>query len=136
MKPINVFVVDDDDIYQFTMGVTLKNIPKVSFTSTFCDGAEALDHILANQNVPRALPDIIFLDINMPVMDGFGFIEAARARENEQRVPILVLTTESSPTLKARARDAGATGWIVKPFDEQKLVWAIERVAMSDRGTA
>ncbi len=50
-------------------------------------------------------------------------------------LPILVLTTESAPELKERARKAGATGWIVKPFDEVKLVAAIERVAMP-RGAA
>ncbi len=74
-------------------------------------------------------PDVIITDINMPRLDGFGFIEAVRKLKTDFVVPILVLTTESSPDLKARARAAGATGWIVKPFDEEKLVTAIERVA-------
>lgn len=74
-------------------------------------------------------PDVVITDINMPRMDGFGFIEAARSRSRERIVPILVLTTESAPEMKARAKTAGASGWIVKPFDEEKLVWAIERVA-------
>lgn len=77
-------------------------------------------------------PDVVITDINMPRLDGFGFIEAARSRTRERVVPILVLTTESAPEMKARARDAGATGWIVKPFDEEKLVWAIERVAATE----
>lgn len=75
------------------------------------------------------LPDAIITDINMPRMDGFGFIEAVRANDRYRAVPILVLTTESAPELKARARDAGATGWIVKPFDPIKLVSALRRVA-------
>jgi len=79
-------------------------------------------------------PDVVITDINMPRLDGFGFIEAAREREKTRRRPILVLTTESAPEMKARARDAGATGWIVKPFDDEKLVWAIERVAPTTRG--
>lgn len=87
------------------------------------------------RQLERTVPDVVITDINMPRLDGFGFIEAARAREIGRRVPILVLTTESSPDLRARARDAGATGWIVKPFDEQKLVWAIERVAAPAGGT-
>ncbi len=74
-------------------------------------------------------PDVIITDINMPRLDGFGFIEAVRKLKTGFVVPILVLTTESSPDLKARARAVGATGWIVKPFDEEKLVSAIERVA-------
>ena len=74
-------------------------------------------------------PDVIITDINMPRLDGFGFIDAVRGREDGSTVPILVLTTESGAELKARARDAGATGWIVKPFDPEKLVRAIHMVA-------
>lgn len=74
-------------------------------------------------------PDVVITDINMPRLDGFGFIEAARARQRDRVVPILVLTTESAGDLKARARSAGASGWIVKPFDEEKLLWAIRRVS-------
>jgi two-component system chemotaxis response regulator CheY len=74
-------------------------------------------------------PDAIITDINMPRLDGFGFIEAVRARAEHRATPILVLTTESAPELKARARAAGATGWIVKPFDPEKLVRALRTVA-------
>lgn len=94
------------------------------------DGQAGLEHL------EEFDPDVVITDINMPVLDGFGFIEAARKKEKERRVPILVLTTESAPELKKRARDVGATGWIVKPFDEQKLVWAIERVADTSGGSA
>lgn len=74
-------------------------------------------------------PDVVITDINMPRLDGFGFIEAARQRKRDRVVPILVLSTESGDDMKARARASGASGWIVKPFDEEKLLWAIERVA-------
>jgi len=74
-------------------------------------------------------PDAIITDINMPRMDGFGFINAVRAREEHRATPILVLTTESAAEMKARARQAGATGWIVKPFDPLKLVKALRMVA-------
>jgi len=83
------------------------------------DGIEVLDGID---------PDAIITDINMPRMDGFGFIDAVRAQEDHRATPILVLTTESAPELKQRARNAGATGWIVKPFDPQKLVKALTMV--------
>ncbi|WP_164871869.1 response regulator, partial [Solirhodobacter olei] len=62
-------------------------------------------------------------------LDGFGFIEGARAMHEWRAVPILVLTTESATDLKERARNAGATGWIVKPFDDVRLVAAIRKVA-------
>ncbi|MEO1020014.1 MAG: response regulator, partial [Pseudomonadota bacterium] len=62
-------------------------------------------------------------------LDGYGFIAAVRDRSQTRTVPILVLTTESADDLKRRARAAGATGWIVKPFDKSKLVAAINKVA-------
>lgn len=88
------------------------------------DGVDALERLEA------AAPDVIVTDINMPRMDGFGLIEAVRALANHRATPILVLSTEGAAALKARARAAGATGWIVKPFDEAKLVSAIRRVAV------
>lgn len=74
-------------------------------------------------------PDVIITDINMPRLDGFGFIDAVRQRSDTRTTPILVLTTESSNDLKTRARDAGATGWIVKPFAQDKLIRALRMVA-------
>lgn len=73
-------------------------------------------------------PEAIITDINMPRMDGFGFIDAVRAQDVHRATPILVLTTESAPELKMRARNAGATGWIVKPFDPAKLIKALQMV--------
>jgi two-component system, chemotaxis family, chemotaxis protein CheY len=84
-------------------------------------GLEVLDEI--------ATPDAIITDINMPRMDGFEFIGAVRARDALRAVPILVLTTESADEMKTRARNAGATGWIVKPFEPAKLVKALRMVA-------
>ncbi|WP_420013492.1 response regulator [Tateyamaria sp.] len=74
-------------------------------------------------------PDVIITDINMPRMDGFGFIDAVRDQSSHRATPILVLTTEAAPELKMRARNAGATGWIVKPFDPAKLVKALQMAA-------
>jgi two-component system chemotaxis response regulator CheY len=73
--------------------------------------------------------DVIITDINMPKLDGFGFIERVREDAAYRGTPILVLTTESDQEKKDRARRAGATGWIVKPFNPDKLVEAIRRVA-------
>ncbi len=74
-------------------------------------------------------PDVIITDINMPRLDGFGFIAGVRSNDRMRAVPILVLSTESDVEKKQRARAAGATGWIVKPFDPAKLVDAVRRVA-------
>lgn len=86
------------------------------------DGVDGID------SLSEAEPDLIITDINMPRMDGFGVIEAVRADNRFSNVPILVLTTESGADLKARARRSGATGWIVKPFVDAKLIAVIDRV--------
>jgi two-component system chemotaxis response regulator CheY len=87
------------------------------------DGLAALDWLALNE------VDVVITDINMPRLDGFGLIERLRGGSRHRDRPILVLTTESSDEKKARAREAGATGWIVKPFDAAKLVAAVRRVA-------
>jgi two-component system, chemotaxis family, chemotaxis protein CheY len=87
------------------------------------DGVEGLEVL------ERFAPDVIITDINMPRLDGYGFIEGVRSSGAHRATPILVLSTESSPDKKDRARRAGATGWIVKPFDAQSLLGAIERVS-------
>lgn len=98
-------------------------------------GDEGIEVVLAEDGVDgleklgENAPDVIITDINMPRLDGFGFIEAVRGGTDRPRVPILVLTTESAEALKARARDAGATGWIVKPFQNEKLIAAVRHVA-------
>ncbi len=73
-------------------------------------------------------PDVVITDLNMPNMDGYGVISAIRDGRIHRNVPILVLTTESAPHLKARAREAGATGWIVKPFDDEAIISVVRRV--------
>lgn len=87
------------------------------------DGQEALEWLETNE------VDVVLTDINMPRLDGFGLIEKLRETAIHADRPILVLTTESSDEKKARAKNAGATGWIVKPFDAAKLTAALRRVA-------
>lgn len=89
------------------------------------DGVAALEWLARNHQ-----PDLVITDINMPRLDGFGLVEAMRSKAEHRNLPILVLTTESSDEKKARARAAGATGWIVKPFEPVKLAAAIRRVTL------
>lgn len=86
------------------------------------DGVDGLNRLA------EADPHLVITDINMPRLDGFGVIEGVRASPAHGSIPILVLTTESGRDLKDRARSAGATGWIVKPFDDARLIDTINRV--------
>jgi two-component system chemotaxis response regulator CheY len=90
---------------------------------------QAVDGVHGLEVLQTTTPDVIVTDINMPKMDGFGLIEAVRQDSRYRKVPILVLTTESDAAKKQRAKEAGATGWIVKPFEPTKLIAAIRRVA-------
>ncbi len=87
------------------------------------DGQNGLD-VLGDQQV-----DVIITDINMPIMDGYEVIRRLRQDPNHKSTPILVLTTESEAEKKNLAREAGATGWMVKPFDPDRLVATVRKVA-------
>jgi len=80
------------------------------------------------ERMQEVKPDLLITDINMPVMDGFQLIEEVRKVPDFRGTPILVLSTEFAEDKKARARSAGATGWITKPFDAERLASAIRRV--------
>lgn len=72
--------------------------------------------------------DLIITDLNMPVLDGIGFIKQARTLAVAKFTPILMLTTESQDTRKQEGKAAGATGWLVKPFDPEKLLQVVGKV--------
>ena len=91
---------------------------------------QAVDGVDGIEALRNEVPDAIITDINMPRLDGFGFIEQVREDERFRATPILVLTTESEPAMKDRARAAGATGWIIKPFHPEKLAASLRRVGV------
>ena len=72
--------------------------------------------------------DLVITDLHMPEMDGIEFIKEIRKKEQYKRIPILFLTTESQASKKQEAKEAGATGWIVKPFVPAKLLAALKKV--------
>ncbi len=118
---LTILAIDDSRTIREMLRETLRN---AGF-----DVHVAVDGLDGLEKLREVAPDVIITDINMPRMDGFGVIEAVRAGNSHAALPILVLTTESAADLKERARKSGATGWIVKPFDDAKLVSAIKRIA-------
>jgi two-component system, chemotaxis family, chemotaxis protein CheY len=107
---------------------SMRMLLKVSLTSQGYAIEGADDGVHGLERMQEVNPDLLITDINMPHMDGFELIEAVRALPQFRDTPILVLSTEFSEEKKARARNAGATGWITKPFDAEKLGAAIRRV--------
>lgn len=108
---------------------TMRDMLRMALVKAGFNVVEAVDGEHGLEVLSASGADVIITDINMPKLDGFGFIEAVRRDGRFRAIPILVLTTESDVEKKNRARKAGATGWIVKPFDPFKLVDAIRRVA-------
>lgn len=117
---VKVLAVDDSR--------TMREMLRIALTEAGFDVSLAEDGVHGLEVLAEVDPQVVITDINMPNMDGFGFIEHVRKSDTHRATPILVLTTESAAELKERARNAGATGWIVKPFDKTKLIGAIKRV--------
>ncbi len=102
----------------------------VSFTLT---GAgyhviEAVDGQDAYEKAQAQHIDLVLADQNMPRLDGIGLTRKLRDHPNFKKTPILILTTESSDQMKQAGRAAGATGWLVKPFDPNRLIEVIKKV--------
>jgi len=116
----NILVVDDCVSMRQVIVYTLVNAGyKVKEA---CNGKEALDAVTGEDF------DAVLTDINMPEMDGYTLIQRLRALNNYKHTPIITLTTECSTESKKRGRDAGATGWIIKPFNSEKLVSALHQL--------
>lgn len=116
-----VMTVDDSKTMRDLVGQTLRSAGFV--VSEAEDGRKALAALDATS------VDVVITDLNMPHMDGVALIRALRATAKYRSVPILMLTTESDASKKLEGKSAGATGWLVKPFDPQKLIDVVRRVA-------
>ena len=96
-------------------------------TAVITGAASGFGLELARLGAQKGL-NLVLTDQNMPRMDGLSLIKSLRAMPNYRTVPILMLTTESSDAMKSQGRAAGATGWLVKPFDPQKLIEVVKKV--------
>ncbi len=92
---------------------------------------EAIDGSAALAALEREPADLVITDVNMPEMDGLTLVRALRGLVRYRLTPILVLTTEKGDNIKQRGREAGATGWLVKPFDPEQLRQTVLRVLRS-----
>jgi len=117
-----VLTVDDSKTMLDMLAFTLKGAGYDVLQAE--NGQEGLDVLAKEGHV-----DVIISDINMPVMGGITFIKNVRQNPSYNATPVLILTTESSAAKKQEGREAGATGWIVKPFDPQKLLAVVQKVS-------
>lgn len=89
---------------------------------------EAVDGVDAFEKAQTRQFDLVLTDQNMPRMDGLGLTRKLREHPSYKATPILMLTTESSDLMKQAGRAAGATGWLVKPFDPVRLIDVLKKV--------
>lgn len=115
-----ILIVDDSVSIRNMVTFTLKQ--QSYETVEACDGHDGLEKA-KNERF-----DLIITDVNMPGIDGIDLCKEIRQLPAFKFTPILMLTTESSPEMKQRGKEAGATGWLVKPFNPEKLLLTIKRV--------
>ncbi|MCA0939627.1 response regulator [Yangia mangrovi] len=115
-----ILVVDDSPSVRRLICSTLR--------SAGYQPVEAVDGANALQVVGTTRPDAVITDQNMPNLDGLGFIRAFRQRPESLGVPVIFVSTETDAALKAKAREAGAIGWMAKPFDDRKLLSVVTKV--------
>jgi two-component system chemotaxis response regulator CheY len=116
----SILTVDDSPSIRVAIKIALTN---AGYTVTeAANGAEGIEKAQA------AAFDMIITDLNMPVMDGLTMIEEMRKLPSLMGVPIVFLTTESDAGMKERAKAAGATGWLTKPFDPDTLARLAKKV--------
>ncbi len=116
----SILAVDDSASMRQMVAFTLKGAGYNVIEAA--DGQEALDKARGET------VDLVLTDQNMPRMDGITLVQNLRGLATYASTPILILTTESSDEMKAKGRAAGATGWLVKPFDPGKLLDVVRKV--------
>jgi two-component system chemotaxis response regulator CheY len=115
-----IMVVDDSASIRQMVNFTIKNAGYEVIEAV--DGRDALNKISGSQ------VHMVVTDLNMPNLDGIGLIKGVRASPSHKFIPIILLTTESQESKKMEGKQAGATGWIVKPFKPEQLIGVIKKV--------
>jgi two-component system chemotaxis response regulator CheY len=121
-----IILVDDSKTILATAEMALEELVDSGVISlkTYLNPAELRDALLSGEEDY----DLLISDINMPQLNGLDLSEELKQNDNFKNKPILILTTESSAEMKARGKSIGVTGWLVKPFSDQKLVKAMKMV--------
>lgn len=125
-----VCIIDDNKVFQIlTQKLIAKSVEHVKQVLQFGNGRLALDYILKHQNNKEKLPDLIFLDLNMPIMNGWEFLRSYKDLKLNKRIPIHITSSSVDPRDMEKAKDCSVVSrYIIKPLKKDIL----ERVLLSD----
>ncbi len=115
-----IMTVDDSASVRMMVAFTLREAGY--------DVVEAENGVEALEKLEKEKVSMIIADVNMPEMDGITLVNRIRNHPDHRFLPVIMLTTESGESMKVKGREAGATGWIVKPFKPDQLVTVIKKV--------
>ena len=124
-----VLLVDDDGINNFLNERLIRKLQLAEEVVVTCNGQEGMNYLQVCQEKKDVLPEIIFLDINMPVMDGFDFAKAVESIDPDLQQRIIFLTTSKSPRDLEKIKNLGSFRYINKPLSEQKIKSCLKTVA-------
>lgn len=125
----NLFLVDDDEIMVYLTKRLVVKTNLVKLTQVFGNGKDLLDYLLENHNKPDLLPEIIFLDLFMPVMDGWQFLEEYKILKPKmaKQIIIYIISSSVSPTDINRAKNSSdVADYIIKPITKEQFIHTIK----------
>tara|TARA_R110002096_G_scaffold189557_1_gene370225 strand:+ start:684 stop:1085 length:402 start_codon:yes stop_codon:yes gene_type:complete len=129
MEPVGlIFIVDDDNIYRYTTETYIQLLNLAKTVKTFGDGEEAIEDIKENLSNPDQLPDVVLLDVNMPIMDGWDFIEEfITLKVSSKKITLYMVSSSIDERDRERAASIKEiTDYIIKPITEEQLVKLIQ----------
>jgi CheY-like chemotaxis protein len=130
MKKIDfVYIVEDDEIASFVIKLALESHASFSNNAIFQNGKLAIDMLSKPNSNLEKLPDIIFLDINMPIMDGWEFLEKFSTLTMDKSISVIILTSSINPEDAEKAKTfKHVKGFLSKPLDLEKLDQVLELI--------
>ncbi|NJB37203.1 MULTISPECIES: response regulator [Flavobacteriaceae] len=128
---LNVCIVDDDAVYQFTMTSILEKLKSFDKILVFSDGEEAIEYLISNLDNNKQLPDVIFLDLDMPIMDGFQFMEEyinIKPRVGKKITIYMVSSSVDQRDIDKANSISEISDYIIKPIRPVKLKAIVEEL--------
>lgn len=131
MKPVKIFLVDDDNIFIFLTTKTIESTGYNTKIQVFNNGKELVDYLIEYADDPESLPDIILLDLSMPVMDGWEVLDEYQVLQPrlKKSIELYILSSTISPYDIERAKSFSVVNdLLIKPFLKEQVIELVEKV--------